>query len=253
MELVLATVGSSIVTLDLCAMRVLKTFTLPLNQGPPSCVYADRGRQWIAVGTALGNLSIWDARFGLSVGSWSVSTTGRVRFCLRHPLKSRWVLVAAEMAGETYLQSFEVESGRLMETFTTSSTLTASAPPSPRPPSPTPEGRRPATPVAAGSDADVDRAIAQVLASRSRQRAAPPLTPLSAVLAIAVQPRAHQSTGLRNEGVVSGPTVFAAGLTGRIRCLNFADLQRSRTLALPGSDVKASFTCVPLLPPACGI
>jgi phosphoinositide-3-kinase regulatory subunit 4 len=240
MELVLATLGSSIVTLDLCSMRVLKTLRLPLDQGPPSCVYADRGRQWVAVGTSIGVLSVWDARFGLSVRTWSASTTGRVRFCLRHPLKSRWVLVAAESAGETYLQSYEVESGRLMESFTTSSAARAAAP-SPGPQTP----NSPATPVPPASDADVDKAMAQLLAARSRQRSAPPLTPVSAVLAIAVQPRAHQSTGLRNEGVVSGPTVFTAGLSGQIRCLNFADLQRSRMLALPGSDAKISYSCVP--------
>ena len=246
MELVLATVGSSIVTLELCSLRVLRTFTLPLNQGPPSCVYADRGRQWVAIGTSLGILSVWDARFALPVRTWSASTTGRVRFCLRHPLKSRWVLVAAESADETFLQSYEVESGRLMETFTTSGSSATAAP---HPSASLPDSLVTLAP--AVSDADIDKAMAQILAARSRQRSSPPLTPVSAVLAIAVQSRAHQSTGLRNEGVVSGPTVFTAGLSGRIRCLNFADLQRSRMLAPPGSEVKASYLCVASVVSSC--
>lgn len=241
MELVLATVRSIVLTLDLCAMRVIKTLELPLDHGPPSCVYADRGRQWIAVGTSLGVLSVWDARFALPVRSWRASAGGRVRFCLRHPLKSRWVLVASESAGQTFLQSYEVETGRLIEDFTTTSggaRSTAGAG--------SPEPVLVASSSAASED-DADRAMAQVLAGRAVQRASPPLTPPTAVLAIAVQPRAHQSTSLRADGAVSGPTVYTAGLAGRIRCLNFADLQRSRVLAPPGSDVKASYSCVPLL------
>lgn len=232
MELVVATVQSLIFTLDLCSMRVVKELKLPLDQGPPSCVYADRGRQWVAIGTSLGFLSVWDARFALPVRSWKASS-GRIRFCLRHPLKSRWLLVAGESSDGSYLQSFEVETGRLVENFTTSTFPSSTSSAKPAGPSPS-----------SGSTStgnDVEQAMARILAGRAAQQSTPPLTPSNAVLAVAVQPRAHQSTSLRADGVVSGPTVFTSGISGRIRCLNFADLQRSKVLATHGSESKINY------------
>lgn len=128
-NLVYATTHSVITILDLQTMRVLQTMQNPRHFGPITCICLDRKRSWIVVGTSMGNLTLWDRRFGLLLKSWQVAEVApgkstRIHQCVVHPTlgRGRWIMVALETSHTehvpvTLIEVWDIEKCMLVETF----------------------------------------------------------------------------------------------------------------------------------------
>lgn len=141
-ELILATSQSRLHTLDLRTLRMVRTLDLPLHLGPPSTMVSDAMNLWVVVGTELGFLSLWDLRFGLMLRSWKIHGTSSsetpssmdcaiasVRQLVLHPTRGqgKWIMVACGGDDEVLLQTWDVESGHLVEVYRTTTALSEPA------------------------------------------------------------------------------------------------------------------------------
>lgn len=129
-KLILGTGSSRITILDLRTMQVLQALKNPPQVGPITCFCADRKRTWLVVGTLNGVVLLWDLRFSLLVKSWRVGDSGRggsarVTGLGLHPSRGRgrWVMVSysqtreAKSAGQTIIETWDIDRGVLVETY----------------------------------------------------------------------------------------------------------------------------------------
>lgn len=112
--------------LDLASMREEKTFSLPPSHGPFTCICVDPKQCWIAVGTATGQIALWDLRFDLLLKTIPLHTTDQcssVISCTVHPSKGkgRWLVVCLESASvsDSAVQVWDIERGRMVQEFFT--------------------------------------------------------------------------------------------------------------------------------------
>jgi phosphoinositide-3-kinase regulatory subunit 4 len=98
---VLGTSLSTISILDIRTMRSLLTLENPLHLGPITSLCVDHDQLWLVAGTASGNLTLWDLRFGLLLKSWTIGPRKIDKVAI-HPSKGngRWIVVAAAESGE---------------------------------------------------------------------------------------------------------------------------------------------------------
>lgn len=116
---------ASLIVVDLYSMLVTETIDFPLHLGSPVTLALGEQRIWAVVGTSSGWLTLWDLRFGVLLRSWKVDTAAApshdpmgTMLCVRHPLQKTWVIVAGGSSSpETHLQSFNIETGELMESY----------------------------------------------------------------------------------------------------------------------------------------
>ncbi|KAI0267262.1 hypothetical protein BC834DRAFT_870444 [Gloeopeniophorella convolvens] len=141
-NLVYATTHSAICVLDLRTMRILQSMEHPSHDGPITSMCLDRKRAWIVTGTASGILTLWDIRFGLTLKTWKTASattngTSRIYQCVIHPTrgKGRWIIVAVEVARlspettpATLLEVWDIETTKLVETYSTRTMLKTSTP-----------------------------------------------------------------------------------------------------------------------------
>ncbi|KAA1080349.1 Serine/threonine-protein kinase, variant 2 [Puccinia graminis f. sp. tritici] len=125
-DLIYITNKCSIVTLDLRTMRTTRVLRNPKHFGPLSKLCIDQKKIWLAVGTTMGYLSLWDLRFGLLLKTWKMAD-GPIHQLNVHPTqgKGRWVVIAAlstidnhpERPTHQTLQVWDLEMGKLVQTF----------------------------------------------------------------------------------------------------------------------------------------
>lgn len=115
-----------IAVLDMRSMEIKTRLQHPLELGPISAVCPSS--HWVIVGTVTGSLSLWDLRFGLLLKSWAAR--GGITSCSIHPSRGRgrWILVslnrddqgdgvAASGSEVPLVETYDVETGRLVEAY----------------------------------------------------------------------------------------------------------------------------------------
>ncbi|KAL5441282.1 hypothetical protein PMIN07_004306 [Paraphaeosphaeria minitans] len=106
--LLMATITSKVVALDLKTMTELYTLKCHVQHGYPTCFCVDKKAHWLLVGTSHGVLELWDLRFKLQLKSWVFQAATAIhRLYLRHTGKSRVYITGGTGQGEVTVWDIE--------------------------------------------------------------------------------------------------------------------------------------------------
>ncbi|KAL8784820.1 MAG: hypothetical protein Q9213_003724 [Squamulea squamosa] len=116
--LMIATVRSRILALDLRDMSELFAFHNDIHHGTPTCFCLDPKHHWLVVGTTHGILDFWDIRWKIRVGSWGLGGGAPIHRIHVHPSrgKGRWVCVTGG-TGQTDISVWDLEKGECREVY----------------------------------------------------------------------------------------------------------------------------------------
>ncbi len=122
-SLLVVTSSSTIALLDIRTMGITQRFQHPLELGVISSICPSN--HWLIVGSASGNLSLWDLRFGLLLKSWQAG--GAITSCQIHPSRGRgrWVMVSilrSTNEESALVEVYDAETAKLMEVYEVRST-----------------------------------------------------------------------------------------------------------------------------------
>jgi len=109
--LLLATITSRIIALDLRTMEEMFTLNNPLDHGTPTCFCVDRRAHWLLLGTSHGVLDLWDLRFKLRLKAWvchGASPIHRLyQVSLLKPKRTRLYIAGGTGQGEVTVWDWE--------------------------------------------------------------------------------------------------------------------------------------------------
>lgn len=124
--LLCATSLSNIRVFDLTTMREIKTFQLPPHFGAFTTVCLDAKQCWVAAGTALGYLALFDLRFDLllkTIKLHSDQCPRKVLACSVHPSKGKGRYLLVSLAGgspsSSSLATWDIENDVKVEEYFT--------------------------------------------------------------------------------------------------------------------------------------
>lgn len=123
-QLLMGTSQGRILVWDVHTMKPQQVMTAPAWYGGLSTLVVDRDNHWACTGSTNGILSLWDLRFFLLLGSWSVGDSDKARMASvsalsLHPTLSRCVLVSYSTDVEAPLfDVFDLDGNRVVATYT---------------------------------------------------------------------------------------------------------------------------------------